>query len=120
MAKSKSKPDAKSVPKAKQKIVEAATTVVEPTVATVVDAPAEAPATPAAPKAVVTTVEQNGIKRPAPETLCGRVFQVLDDLRAAGVDPTAKNAKAAFEGVAIAQATIRTQTQRWRKFNGIA
>lgn len=119
----KSKPVAKSVPKVEQAIVEAAATTVEPIVATVVDAPAEAPApeaTSAAPKAVVTTVEQNGIKRPGADTLCGRVWKALDDLRAAGVDATAKNAAAAFDGVAIAGATIRTQYARWRKYHEIA
>lgn len=117
MSKSKAKPTAKSMPKAKKAAApkSAVTTrAVEPTVTTV-DAPAaEAPET----KAKGTT-EQNGIKRPAADTLCGRVWQVLDDLRTAGADATAKNATAAFDGVAIAAATIRTQYARWRKFNSV-
>lgn len=124
MSKSKTKSAAKSVPKAKTEKrsapkVETAP-VVEPTVATV-DAPAvDAPASKAKKsKPAVTTVEQNGIKRPAADTLCGRVWQVLDDLRTAGVDATAKNAAAAFDGVAISPATIRTQTQRFKSFHGI-
>ncbi len=117
MSKSKAKPAAKSTkPKterrAKGKAVEATATIVEPTA---VDTPAVVVEAPA-PEDVVTTIEQNGIKRPRADTLCGRVFKVLDDLRAAGVEPTAKNAAAAFEGVAISPATIRTQTQRWRKY----
>lgn len=68
-------------------------------------------------KSAVAAVIENGIRRPGASTLCGRVWQALDDLRTAGVDPTAKNAKAAFDGVDIADATIRTQTQRWKKFN---
>ena len=114
MSKSKA---AKSKPAAKSKIetrVEAAAPAVEPTVATVADAPIAAPASK-----VEGAVEQNGIKRPAADSLCGRVWQALDDLRAAGADPTAKNAAAAFDGVAIAAATIRTQTQRWKTFHSI-
>jgi len=125
MSKSKAKPAAKSVPKAKSKqeevaapASEATTPAAEPMVATV-ETPVAAPEAPAAKEAVIA-VEQNSIKRPAAETLCGRVWKALDDLRATGVDATAKNAAPAFEGVAIAAATIRTQTQRWRKFNGIA
>lgn len=63
-------------------------------------------------------VEQNGIKRPAADTLCGRVWAALDQLKADGKEPTAKNAAAAFDGVAIAAATIRTQSQRWKAFHG--
>lgn len=118
MSKSKSKPAAKSVPKAKKAALknEAAAAVVEPTMATVTEAPAPE-SKPAVPNGDLTTVEQKGIKRPGADTLCGRVWKALDDLRAAGVDATAKNAAAAFDGVAIAAATIRTQTQRWKRFS---
>lgn len=115
MSKSKAK-SSKPVVKSKTETrVEAAAPVVEPVVTTVADAPApEAPA----PKAE-GAVEQNGIKQPKADSLCGRVWKALDDLRAAGADPTAKNAAAAFDGVAIAAATIRTQTQRWKTFHSI-
>jgi hypothetical protein len=117
----KSKPAAKS----KSEIVESAAPVAEPNLTTVdtpaIPAAAEAPEAKPASKARRFTkaegvVEQNGIKRPAADSLCGKVWAALDQLKADGKEPTAKNAAAALEGVVIAAATIRTQTQRWKVF----
>lgn len=73
------------------------------------------------PKAVPTpVVEQNGIKQPGEDTFCRKVWDVLDDLRTAGVDATAKNARDALKDAGMADATVRTQYARWRKYHGTA
>lgn len=129
MSKSKAKSAAKSKPvtKSKQdKRVKAAAPVIEPTVATVADTPAAPVAAPESKPAsnarrftkAVGTVEQNGIKQPGEGTLCAKVWAALDALRADGKDATFEAVRE-LAGSDMADATIRTQRQRWREFNGI-
>lgn len=70
----------------------------------VVNAPAEA------------RVQKNGITRPADGTLCAKVWDALDKLKAGGKDLTF-DAVRELAGKEMADATIRTQRQRWNKFN---
>lgn len=127
MSKSKAKSTAKSRPVAKSKTgkrVEAAAQVVEPTVTTVADTPvAVAPeAKPASTARRFTkaegAVEQNGIRQPGEGCLCRRVWDALDKLRTDGKDATFEAVRE-LAGSDMADATIRTQRQRWREFNGI-
>jgi hypothetical protein len=118
----KSKPAAKSVPKPKiDKRVEAAAPIAEPTVTTVADAPA-AVEVPASNARRFTKAEgaatQNGITQPGEGTLCRKVWDALDKLRAEGKDATFEAVRE-LAGSEMADATIRTQRQRHREFNGI-
>lgn len=64
--------------------------------------------------------EQNGIRRPAPETACGKAWGIMDSISAATQAPA--SIKAVLEqGTAqgLNEATLKTQYARWRKFNGV-
>lgn len=62
--------------------------------------------------------EQNGIRRPKADTTCGKVWAIFDQLSAkTGAPATIGDSLKAAEGVA--EATVRTQYARWRKFHGI-
>jgi hypothetical protein len=65
-----------------------------------------------------TKDQQNGITRPGEGTLCAKVWAALDKLRAKG-DDTSFDAVRALAGKEMADATIRTQRQRWNAFHGI-
>lgn len=64
--------------------------------------------------------EQNGIRRPKPETLCGQAWAIFDEV-------SAKNGQPASIGESMPLATsrglneanVRTEYARWRKFFGI-
>lgn len=125
MNKSKSKSAAKSKPVAKAKIakrVESAPPAAEPVVTTVADAPAAVVAAPASKARRFAKAEgaatQNGIAQPGEGTLCRKVWAALDKLRAEGKDATFEAVRE-LAGSDMADATIRTQRQRWREFNGV-
>lgn len=112
----KSAAKSKPAPKAKnEKRAQAATPAVEPVVTTAVETPAaETPEAKSAP----SKIEQNGIRQPGEGTLCAKVWAALDALRAEGKDATFEAVRE-LAGSEMADATIRTQRQRWREFNGI-
>lgn len=64
--------------------------------------------------------EQNGVRRPKPEGLCGRAWAIFDDITAKTGSPAT-----IAESLAIAvqdgqnPSNVRTEYARWRKFNGI-
>jgi membrane protein involved in colicin uptake len=62
--------------------------------------------------------EQNGVRRPKAETVCGKAWSVFDQLSAKSGSPAtiADSLKSAGD---IAEATVRTQYARWRKYHGI-
>lgn len=63
--------------------------------------------------------EQNGVRRPKSETICGKAWAVFDDLSAKSGAPA--TIKASLENAGgIAEATVRTQYARWRKYHGIS
>ncbi len=101
----------KSTKPVKQAVVSTAPAA-EPTAAPTVESkPAKAPKAPAAPKD-----QQNGVTRPGAGTACRKVWNALDVLHVEG-NATAANAMQKLPD--INPATVRTQTQRWRQFNGI-
>jgi hypothetical protein len=69
----------------------------------------------AAPEKVARE-QRNGVTRPGAETLCGKVWSALDALKA-------KDAEITFEALRevvdnnCADATIKTQRQRWKTFH---
>ena len=85
---------------------------VAPPVAT---APVKAPKPPKEPKPA--REESNGVKRPAPATICGQIWAWCDEQSNAGVRPEAKVLRAALP--ALDDTTKTVQFYRWRKFNGI-
>lgn len=67
---------------------------------------------------------QNDVRRPRPETTCGKCWAVYDDLTAQrkstdGMPAAIADAKKVLEGMGINIATIRTQYAHWRKYNGV-
>ena len=110
-SKAKSESKAKAAPAMKHKAPEAVNTVVA------VSAPEAALAEAAAKSNAVATV-QNGITIPREGSLCRRVWDVLDALRAKSQETTF-DAVRELAGSEMADATIRTQRQRWREFNGV-
>lgn len=70
-------------------------------------------AAPKAPKAKAAVDQKNGITRPATGTLTRRVWDIADSVK----NRADVMAKATAEG--IADATVATQYQKWRIYNGI-
>jgi hypothetical protein len=81
---------------------------------------AETPAAPAAveaPKpAPVPKNQRNGITRPKAGTICAGIWDVCESMKAVGQDTTFEEIKKALPKVN--DATIRTQRQRWKTYNG--
>jgi hypothetical protein len=72
-------------------------------------------------KAKSTMPERNGIRRPKPETLCGKAWTVMDEMSKVQGSPVAvadllktTNAQGLNEG------NVKAEYARWRKYNGIA
>lgn len=64
--------------------------------------------------------EQNGVRRPKAEGLCGRAWAMFDEVSKANGSPASIGEtlpKATAAG--INEATVRTQYARWRKFYGV-
>jgi hypothetical protein len=69
-------------------------------------------------KVKVETVEQNGVKRPKPNSVTGIAWASFDHMQANGTD-----FKVVFEKLkenGMNPSTIRTQFAHWRKFNGVS
>lgn len=63
--------------------------------------------------------EKNGIRRPKAGTITGKLWDLFDNLsRETGLPATIGDSMKKAEGTA--EATIRTQYARWRKFNGVS
>lgn len=72
-------------------------------------------------KTKVQMPEQNGIRRPKPETICGRIWATLDQLSAAkGAPLSIGELMDATNPQSIDQTTVRCQYAAWRKFYGIS
>ena len=64
--------------------------------------------------------EKNGIRRPRPGTICGKVWETADSITEEQGSPVAIKTLSAHTGVAaVNDATLKTQYARWREFNGI-
>lgn len=65
--------------------------------------------------------EQNGVRRPGPNGLCGRVWGLADKLSASLNQPVpVADLLVAGEAEGLNTANIRTEYARWKKFHGIA
>jgi cobalamin biosynthesis Mg chelatase CobN len=85
-----------------------------------VQAKLDAKAAAVAAKEAGKMPEQNGVRRPKPETTCGKCWAEYDRLASErGGVAAIGDAKPALEAQGINEATIRTQYAHWRKFNGI-
>jgi hypothetical protein len=74
-----------------------------------------------AAKAAQKQPSQNDVTRPKPDTLCGKAWAIFDEISAKnGAPATIKEALEKAKGVVNAEATVRTQYARWRKFYGIS
>lgn len=65
--------------------------------------------------------EQNGIRRPKPDTLCGKAWAIFDKVSAANGAPasiTESMVDAKAQG--LNEANVRAEYARWRKFHGIS
>lgn len=79
----------------------------------------KAPKAPKAPKAKRPAGDtKNGITRPAAGTVTGTIWDIADKLAAKGPVVRADVMDAAV-AKDIAEATVATQFQRWRIYNGI-
>lgn len=64
---------------------------------------------------------QHGVTRPKADTICGRAWAIYDALSAAkGSAASIAEAKTNPVIVGMAEATVRTQYARWRKFYGVS
>ncbi len=73
-----------------------------------------------AAKAANKPPEQNGVTRPKPETLCGKAWATFDAISTKnGAPASIAEAKEHPSLAGMAEATIRTQYARWRKFYGV-
>lgn len=70
--------------------------------------------------AVIRTprAESNGVKQPAPGTICRQIWDHCDSVYATGDMPQAKALRAWGAG-RLDDTTMTVQFYRWRKFNGI-
>ena len=68
----------------------------------------------------VTREVRNGVKRPLPGGKCDAVWQALDQLRAAGVDPSTKEVKDLSVAKGWNTNNSTAELSQWRRFHGIA
>ena len=65
--------------------------------------------------------EQNGVRRPKPETLCGQAWAIFDDVSArTGAPATIGESLEIARAKELNEANVRTEYARWRKFNGVS
>ncbi len=63
---------------------------------------------------------QNEVRRPKPDTTCGKCWAVYDQMtNDKGSYVAIGDAKKVLEGQGVNEATIRTQYAHWRKYNGV-
>ena len=73
-----------------------------------------------AAKVAVKMPEQNGIRRPKPETETGKVWALADAISSSLGQPTPiANLLAQGQAAGLNDSTMRTQYARWRAFHGI-
>lgn len=64
--------------------------------------------------------EQNGVRRPKPDGLCGRAWALADKLSAELGQPTPiANLLEAARAEGLSEGNVKTEYARWRKFNGV-
>lgn len=81
---------------------------------------AEQKAQAEATKAASKMEQKNGVRRPKPDTICGRNWATYDEIALKnGGSCSIAEAMATLRARGVNDATIRTQYAHWRKFNGI-
>ena len=74
----------------------------------------------AAKPAKVVMPEQNGVRRPKPEGLCGKVWTQADDLsRNLGSPVPIAALLESTKAAGLNEGNVRAEYARWRKFNGV-
>lgn len=64
--------------------------------------------------------EQNGVRRPKPETLCGQAWEIFDALSQQHGQPAAiGDALDISRSQGLNDSNVRAEYARWRKFHGI-
>ena len=65
--------------------------------------------------------EQNGIRRPKPDGLCGKAWQIFDDISARnGAPASIGEAMEVARKDGLNEANVRAEYARWRKFFGVS
>lgn len=65
--------------------------------------------------------EQNGVRRPKPDTLCGQAWAIFDEVSAhTGAPATIGESLEIARTKELNEANVRTEYARWRKFNGVS
>ena len=65
--------------------------------------------------------EQNGVRRPKPATLCGKAWEIFDDIsRKNGAPASISEAMEIGKARGLNEANMRAEYARWRKFYGIS
>ena len=65
--------------------------------------------------------EQNGVRRPKPDTLCGRAWTIFDTVsNKNGAPASIGESMALAKGESLNESNVRAEYARWRKFNGIS
>jgi hypothetical protein len=88
-------------------------------VADPVPVPPPVPALIVPPVAVTPRAESNGVKMPAPGTICRQIWDHCESVYASGSMPQAKALRAWGAG-RLDDVTMTVQFYRWRKFRGIS
>lgn len=65
--------------------------------------------------------EQNGIRRPKPDGLCGQAWDIFDKVSAKNGQPASiKESMEISRAKGLNDANVRAEYARWRKFNGVS
>lgn len=81
----------------------------------------EAKAKAAAEKEANRMPESNGVRRPKPETLCGKAWQIFDDISAKNGSPASiSESLEAAKDQGLNEGNVRAEYARWRKFFGVS
>lgn len=84
------------------------------------DKKAAAEAKAAAKPAKVQMPEQNGIRRPKPDGLCGQAWATMDRLSSQLGQPVPiSTLLEATNRAGLSEGNVRAEYARWRKFNGV-
>ena len=64
--------------------------------------------------------EQNGIRRPKPDTLCGKAWGIFDSVsQKNGAPASIGESMELAKADGLNEANVRAEYARWRKFHGI-
>lgn len=85
-----------------------------------IDAKAKAKADAIAAREASKMPEQNGVRRPKPDTLCGKAWAIFDTISNKNGAPASigESLESAKEQ-SLNEANVRAEYARWRKFHGI-